>query len=78
MRQAAAAVPQERLLVETDSPYLAPVPHRGQTNEPALLPHVGKVVAQAREQTVEKIEEVTCRNAIRVFAWGKDMEEDDV
>jgi TatD DNase family protein len=48
VREAAALCPDDRYLVETDSPYLAPVPHRGQKNRPALLPHVGAAVATAR------------------------------
>ena len=48
VRAAAAAAPADRVLVETDSPYLAPVPHRGQTNEPAWVSSVGAEVAAAR------------------------------
>lgn len=49
IQEAARAVPLERILVETDSPYLAPVPHRGQPNRPAWVPFVGAVVAELRE-----------------------------
>jgi TatD DNase family protein len=48
LREAAALCPADRYLIETDSPYLAPVPHRGRKNRPALLPHVGEAVAAAR------------------------------
>ncbi|MDZ7678450.1 MAG: TatD family hydrolase [Acidimicrobiales bacterium] len=55
VREAAALCPADRYLVETDSPYLAPVPHRGRKNRPALLPHVGEAVAEARGATVEVV-----------------------
>jgi TatD DNase family protein len=55
------------LLVETDAPYLAPVPHRGKTNEPAFVVNVGVAVAEARGETLEAIAEVTTANAQRLF-----------
>lgn len=55
VREAAALCPADRYLVETDSPYLAPVPHRGRKNRPALLPHVGEAVAAARGVDVEVV-----------------------
>jgi TatD DNase family protein len=63
LRAAAAAVPASRLLVETDSPYLAPEPRRGRPNEPAFLVHVGETVARARGEEVEAVAEVTAANA---------------
>jgi TatD DNase family protein len=63
LRSAAAQVPPDRLLVETDSPYLAPVPHRGKPNEPALVTHVGEAVAAARGEEVETVARVTTANA---------------
>lgn len=68
LRDAARVVPLDRLLVETDSPYLAPVPHRGKPNEPAYLPMVGAAVAQARHRPVEEIAEATRANTIRAFS----------
>lgn len=70
LRAAAAAVPPERLLVETDSPFLAPVPHRGKPNEPALLPFTGRVVADVRGVPVEEIARLTSANARRAFGIG--------
>jgi TatD DNase family protein len=67
VRAAAALAPGDRILVETDSPYLAPVPHRGRTNEPALVPIVGAALAAARGAAVEEIAELTRVNASRVF-----------
>ncbi len=59
LREAAASCPLDRLLVETDSPYLAPVPHRGKKNRPALVPVVGAAVAAAKRLTVEEVEAAT-------------------
>jgi TatD DNase family protein len=67
VRAAAVACPLERMLVETDSPYLAPVPHRGQANRPALVPLVGAAVAAAKGMAVEAVAEATWANAARVF-----------
>ena len=55
VREAAALCPAERLLVETDSPFLAPVPYRGRPNEPALVPLVGSAVADARGEAAEEV-----------------------
>ncbi|MGH7523208.1 MAG: TatD family hydrolase, partial [Gemmatimonadales bacterium] len=63
------AVPADRLLVETDSPYLAPVPNRGKRNEPAFVTDVARRVAEIRETTVELIASATTENALRVF-WS--------
>ena len=71
LRAVAAAVPDERLLIETDSPYLAPVPHRGRPNEPALLPAVAAVLASVRGCDAYAIAALTTRNAERLFGLGK-------
>lgn len=68
VRAAAAFAPAERILVETDAPYLAPVPHRGKPNEPALLPYVGEALAAARGEAVEDTAAMTTANARAVFA----------
>lgn len=67
LRDAAAVVPAGRLLVETDSPFLAPVPHRGKPNEPAFVPFVGSAVAQAQDVPVESIAQASVANARRAF-----------
>ncbi len=67
LRKAAAVVPDEWLLIETDTPYLAPVPHRGQPNQPAYLPDVARCLAQVRGVTVAHVAEVTSANARRLF-----------
>ena len=67
LREVARFVPLERCLIETDSPYLAPVPYRGKTNSPAYVPHVAAVVAAEKGLTVEAIAEATTRNFERLF-----------
>ena len=67
VRAAARVCPVDRLLVETDSPYLAPVPYRGQPNRPALVPVVGAAVAAARGVAPEVIEAATWANTATVF-----------
>ena len=70
-RDVARWVPLERLLVETDSPYLAPVPHRGKTNRPGLVRHVGEEVARLRGVSFEELAKVTSGNFFRLFAAAK-------
>jgi TatD DNase family protein len=67
LKDVARAVPLERLLVETDSPYLAPVPHRGKTNRPGLVRHVAEEVARLRNMSLESLAEATTRNFFRLF-----------
>ncbi len=70
VRAAAAATPPDRLLVETDAPYLAPVPHRGRPNEPAYVVEVGRAVAGARGEDEERTAEASATTARRVFRLG--------
>lgn len=67
VREAAAICPLDRLLVETDSPFLAPVPHRGKVNTPAFVTIVGAALAEAAGVDVETVERSTWDNAERVF-----------
>jgi TatD DNase family protein len=67
LRQVARFVPLERLLIETDSPYLAPVPFRGKTNQPAYVAHVGAAVAALRGITPEALAAATSANFERLF-----------
>lgn len=67
LRDVAAWVPLDRLLIETDSPYLAPVPFRGKTNNPSYVPHVARQLATLRQCSVERIAEVTSRNFSELF-----------
>jgi TatD DNase family protein len=61
------AVPDDRLLVETDSPYLAPVPHRGRTNEPAFVKHVLEAAARLRDSDADSLAATTTANALRFY-----------
>ena len=67
VRAAAAITPSDRLLVETDSPYLAPVPHRGQVNRPGWVGAVGAGLAAARAESVRTVADATRANATRLF-----------
>jgi TatD DNase family protein len=65
--EAVRAVPADRVLVETDAPYLAPVPHRGKRNEPAFVANVVAKVAELRGVSVDQLLEETTDNAARCF-----------
>jgi TatD DNase family protein len=67
VQDVARRVPLERLLIETDSPYLAPVPYRGKPNEPAYVSYVGRFIAQQREMPEEALAAATTQNFFRLF-----------
>ncbi|MCU0830340.1 MAG: TatD family hydrolase [Rhizobiaceae bacterium] len=67
LRDIAASIPLDRLLVETDAPYLAPAPHRGQRNEPAFVAHTAAVLADCVGLSVDALAKQTTANALRVF-----------
>ena len=67
VRAAAGMVPLERLLVETDAPYLAPVPHRGRTNRPAWVAHTVQFLADLRDESVATVAEATTSNGLAAF-----------
>jgi TatD DNase family protein len=67
LRDAAAVTPLDRVLVETDSPYLAPVPHRGKPNQPANVAVVGEFVAELLDQPVAEFAALTTSNANTLF-----------
>ncbi len=70
VRAAAERCPLDRLLVETDSPFLAPVPHRGRTNEPSYLPLVGEAIAAVKGCSVDEVRERTALSTAMVFSTG--------
>ena len=76
VRAAARACPLDRLMVETDSPYLAPVPHRGRRNRPALVPVVGAAVADAKGLDVGEVEAATWSTTLEFYALGMDAGSD--
>ena len=67
LRDVAAMVPLDRILIETDSPYLAPVPFRGKTNNPSLVPYVAQQLASVRGQSLETIAKASSDNFSRLF-----------
>ncbi|MEP7134988.1 MAG: TatD family hydrolase [Chloroflexota bacterium] len=69
-RQIIRQLPLDRLLIETDSPFLAPVPQRGKRNEPAFVAHIADKIAEIHMTTREQIAERTSANANRLFGWG--------
>lgn len=75
LREVAQFVPLDRLLIETDSPYLAPVPYRGKTNNPSYVPYVAQSVAELKGQSLETVALATSDNFERLFkaVKGKDL-----
>lgn len=71
LQAVARTVPLSHMLIETDAPYLAPVPHRGKTNEPGLVRHVAECIAELRREPVEVIAQATTANFFRLFAAAK-------
>ena len=67
LQEVAKKLPLDRILIETDSPYLAPVPHRGKTNQPAFVKHVAEFLAELRGQSVESIAKATTANFYTLF-----------
>jgi len=67
LREVAKFVPDDRLLIETDSPYLAPVPFRGKTNNPSYVPYVAELLASLRGGTAEEMGRLTTRNFLTLF-----------
>jgi TatD DNase family protein len=68
VRAAVAVCPFDRLLVETDSPFLAPVPYRGRTNEPSYLPYVGAAIAAVKDRSVDEVKERSAAAAALAFS----------
>jgi TatD DNase family protein len=67
----ASQIPADRLLVETDSPFLAPVPHRGRSCEPAFVADTARFIAQLRDESIETLSENTTRNFYALFTKAK-------
>lgn len=72
LREVARRVPLERMLIETDSPYLAPVPYRGKTNEPGLVLHVAEEIARQRGLSLEQVADATSMNFFKLFKVDRD------
>ena len=71
LQAVARAVPLESMLIETDAPYLAPVPHRGRMNEPGLVRHVAEFLASLNDVPVEEIGRATTENFFRLFKMAR-------
>jgi TatD DNase family protein len=67
LREVARQVPMDRLLIETDAPFLAPVPHRGKRNEPTFVKHVAECIAGVKESSIESIARASTDNALNIF-----------
>ena len=67
IKEVAKSIPLEKILIETDSPYLAPTPHRGKTNQPAYVKHVAEEIAKLRNITLGEVGEATSHNFRRLF-----------
>lgn len=67
LRDVAKTIPARALLIETDSPYLAPVPYRGRMNEPSFVPHVAAELARVRDMSLEEVARITTDNFFRLF-----------
>lgn len=67
LKEVAKQVPLDRILVETDSPYLAPIPHRGKTNQPAYVKYVAEEIARLRDISLEEVTAATTENFFRLF-----------
>lgn len=66
-KEVAAAVPLDRLLIETDCPYLAPHPYRGKRNEPSYVKLVAEQIAEIKQLTIEEVSQATTENAKKLF-----------
>ena len=68
MEEVVPDIPHDRIVLETDSPYLTPTPHRGKRNEPSYIPLIGERVAEFKKISVEELKKATTQNALKLFA----------
>lgn len=71
LKEVAKAIPLDKMLIETDSPYLAPMPHRGKTNQPSYVKHVAEEIAKLRDVPIEVIANATTTNFFKLFSHAK-------
>ena len=72
-QQLVGNLPLDHLLIETDSPYLTPEPHRGERNEPAFVSHIADKIAEIKSRTPQDVAVATSENAARLFSWGESV-----
>jgi TatD DNase family protein len=70
LQKVVACVPLENLLIETDSPFLTPVPHRGKRNEPAYVQYVAKEISKIHNKSLNDVARITSENARKLFGWS--------
>jgi TatD DNase family protein len=70
-RRVIASLPVEKMLIETDAPFLAPVPHRGHRNEPAYVRFIADKIGELHQKNLEEVAAITTQNAARLFSWGE-------
>ena len=70
-REVVKRIPMEKILLETDSPYLTPVPHRGEENSPAYVRFVAEEIARIKEISFEEVDKITTQNAVKVLKFGE-------
>jgi TatD DNase family protein len=70
-RQIIAGLPLEKMLIETDAPFLAPEPHRGHRNEPAYVRFIADKIGELHQRNLEEVAAITSQNAMRLFSWGE-------
>jgi TatD DNase family protein len=68
LKEVAKAIPLDRMLIETDSPYLAPVPYRGKINDPSYVIHVAEEIAKLKNISVDEVGDITTRNFFKLFS----------
>jgi TatD DNase family protein len=73
-REVVRGLPLERLLLETDAPFMAPVPERGKRNEPAFVAHIADKIGEVTSRTAQEVAAVTTGNAARLFSWGDSLD----
>ena len=73
LKQTVEAVPMERILLETDCPYMAPEPHRGERNDSSYLPYVVEQIAELKNLSTDEVEQITWENAMKLFSKVKSL-----